>query len=166
MAVTGAIISGIATVASVATTVQARQEQKEAAREQERANQISRRQNQLQQQENIRRAIARSRVARAQAEAAGGAAAGGGAVATTTGAAGAETTGTAANVGFAIGQNQLSNQRFDALISANRSMNRAQELTQIGQAFGSVSQYGGGGAGFANLIRAGYGAFNNEQGNG
>lgn len=160
MAITaGAAIGVIATVGSLYQGYQSYQKQEEAQEAQEDANEISQRSNQLQQQENIRRAIARSRVARAQQEAAGAAAGGGGASVATQGSAGGESTGTAANIGFAIGQNDLQNQRFDLLIDAGRSMQEANRAQAIGGFLGSASQFGGGGAGFANLARYGYNRF-------
>lgn len=164
MAVTGAVISAVATVGSLYQGYEAMQAREEAQDSAEEANQIERRRSQLQQQENIRRAVARSRVARAQAEASGGAAGGGGtSIAATSGAAGSETTGTARNVGFAIGQQNLENQRFDALIDVGRAEAGAQRAETIGNALGQVSQFGGGGAGFANLARYGYNQFSNRS---
>lgn len=166
MAVTGTVISAIATVGSLYQGYQSYQRQEEAQDAQEEANEISQRSNQLQQQENIRRAIARSRVARAQQEAAGAAAGGGGASVATQGSAGGESTGTAANIGFAIGQNELQNQRFDLLIDAGQSMQDANRAQAIGGFLGSASQFDGGGAGFANLARYGYKKYQDSRGEG
>lgn len=161
MAVTGTVISAIATVGSLYQGYQAQQSQEAAQEDQEEANKITQKQNQLQQQENIRRAIARSRVARANAEASG-AAAGGGGASVASGAPGAETTGTAANVGFALGQNRMQNDRFDLLISAGQNQQDANRAQAIGGFLGASSQFGGGGAGFANMARYGYNRFSNN----
>lgn len=142
-------LAAVATVVSVGATVYGIKQQQEAAEAQEEANEISQRQNQLQQQENIRKAVAASRVARAQAEAMGAGA--GASVATTSGAAGAETSGTAGNVGFAIGMNKMQNQRFDALIDANRAGNRASTAQGFADLAGAASGFGGGLEGLANV---------------
>ena len=163
MALTATVASVAATAASVYQGYETYQAQKEAQKEQEEANQIEQRRGQLQQQENIRRAVARSRVARAQAEAAGSAQGGGASVAAQ-GAAGAETTGTAANIGFAIGQQSLEQRRFDTLINVGEANLRAQRSAAIGQFAGQASQFGGGGTGFANVARYGYNRFSGNQG--
>lgn len=160
-----AVTSAVATVASVYQSYRSYQQAKEAQDLQEEANQLEQRRGQLQQQENIRKAVARSRVARAQTEAAGSAQGGGSSVAAQ-GAAGAETTGTAANVGFAIGQQSLEQRRFDTLIDVGQAQFRSARSAAIGNFLGQASGFGGGGEGFANLARTGYNYFsgNNQQG--
>ena len=124
-AVVGAVAGGIFAHKSASAQRKAVHKQNDAAkaqaREAEKQRNIERARSRAEQAKAARQAIAKSRIAQAQAQAAG-IAQGGGlgmGIATFQGAASAQGAGTAANIGFSEGQYRAQSQIFDSQLASN-----------------------------------------------